>query len=112
MNGWKRPIALLPPPTQATTTSGSLPSARRACAGLGDHALLLHALGEQRLAQHVVDLVGAGVTEVLALEPDPGPAAVLAEPGGVVERRGPPGIAGQQLRQPAPEGAITARGHV
>ena len=25
MNGWKMPIALLPPPTQATTASGSAP---------------------------------------------------------------------------------------
>ena len=41
-------------------------------AGLGDHAGLAHALGEQRLAEHVVDLVGAGVAEVLALEQDGG----------------------------------------
>ena len=32
MNGWNSPMALLPPPTQATTTSGSRPMARRACA--------------------------------------------------------------------------------
>ena len=37
-------------------------------AGLGDHAGLAHPLGEQRLAHHVADLVGAGVVEVLALE--------------------------------------------
>jgi len=30
MNGWNNPMALLPPPTQATTTSGSRPMARRA----------------------------------------------------------------------------------
>jgi len=45
-------------------------------AGLGDDARLLHTRGEQRLAEHVVDLVGAGVTEILALEPDPCAAAV------------------------------------
>ena len=39
-------------------------------AGLGDHALLAHALGEQQLAERVVDLVRAGMTEVLALEKD------------------------------------------
>ena len=39
-------------------------------AGLGDHARLAHALGEQRLPERVVDLVRAGVGEVLALQPD------------------------------------------
>ena len=39
-------------------------------AGLGDHARLAHALGEQDLAEHVVHLVRAGVAQVLALEPD------------------------------------------
>jgi hypothetical protein len=48
-------------------------------AGLGDHPGLAHPLGEQRLAQHVVDLVRAGVVEVLALEQDPRAAGVLAE---------------------------------
>ena len=37
-------------------------------AGLGDDARLAHALGQQRLADHVVDLVGAGVVQVFALE--------------------------------------------
>ena len=41
-------------------------------AGLGDHPGLAHPPGEQRLAEHVADLVGAGVVEVLALEQDPG----------------------------------------
>ena len=41
-------------------------------AGLGDHARLAHPLGEQRLAEDVADLVGAGVVEVLALEQDAG----------------------------------------
>ena len=40
-------------------------------AGLGDEALLAHALGQQRLAEHVVDLVRPGVVEVLALEQQP-----------------------------------------
>src|SRR5690606_40632712 len=39
--------------------------------GLGDHPGLAEALREQRLAEHVVDLVAAGVVEVLALEEDP-----------------------------------------
>ena len=48
-------------------------------AGLGDDARLADALGEQRLAEHVVDLVRAGVVEVLALEDDAGAAGVLGE---------------------------------
>ena len=39
-------------------------------AGLGDDAGLAHALGEQGLAEHIVDLVAAGVVEVLSLEED------------------------------------------
>ena len=40
-------------------------------AGLGDDPGLAQAPGEQRLAEGVVDLVGAGVGEVLALEVEP-----------------------------------------
>ena len=39
-------------------------------AGLGDDPPLAHALREQRLAERVVDLVRAGVREILALEED------------------------------------------
>ena len=49
-------------------------------AGLGDDAPLAHALREQRLAERVVDLVRAGVREVLALEEDARAAERLAEP--------------------------------
>ena len=66
-------------------------------AGLGDHPRLAHALGEQRLAEHVVDLVRAGVVEVLALEQDPRAAGVLAEPRGLGERAGPAGVVRQQV---------------
>ena len=51
-------------------------------AGLGDDPGLADPLGQQRLAEHVVDLVRAGVVEVLALEQDPGAAGVLGEPFG------------------------------
>ena len=54
-------------------------------AGLGDDPRLAHALGQQRLADRVVDLVGAGVVEVLALEPDRVPGGV-AQPPRQVER--------------------------
>ena len=52
-------------------------------AGLGDDALLAHAHGQQDLAQGVVDLVGAGVGQVLPLEVRRGtrPARTAAAPG-------------------------------
>ena len=50
-------------------------------AGLGDHPVLAHPPGQQGLAEHVADLVGAGVVEVLALEQDPRAADLLGEPG-------------------------------
>ena len=45
--------------------------------GLGNDPLLAHPHGEERLPQDVVDLVRAGVIEVLALEIDARAAAVL-----------------------------------
>ena len=39
-------------------------------AGFRDDAGFAHALGEQDLAQTVVDLVGAGVVQFIALEVD------------------------------------------
>ena len=47
-------------------------------AGLGDDALLAHALGQQSLTDAVVDLVGAGVQQVLALEVNLRAAQLLA----------------------------------
>ncbi len=48
-------------------------------AGLGDDPGLAHPLGEQRLGEDVVDLVRAGVVEVLALEDDARPTGVGGE---------------------------------
>ena len=47
-------------------------------AGLGDDAPLAHAPRKQTLAQAVVDLVRAGVQQILALEVDPRAAQRLA----------------------------------
>ncbi|MDR8822196.1 hypothetical protein FEQ05_05940 [Burkholderia pseudomultivorans] len=56
-------------------------------AGFGDHALLAHPLREQRLADHVVDLVRAGVVQVLALQVDLRAAERLAPALRVIDRR-------------------------
>src|SRR5918995_3283994 len=48
-------------------------------AGLGDDAFLAHPVGEQYLAQGVVDLVRPCVREVLTLEPDVRPAPPLGQ---------------------------------
>ena len=63
-------------------------------AGLGDDAPLAHARGEQRLAERVVDLVRAGVRQILALQEDPRAA------GGVA--------AAAALRRPASAGRRSA----
>src|SRR5690606_29322629 len=57
--------------------------------GLGDHARLAHAPGEQGLADAVVDLVGAGVVQVFALEPDLRAAQLFGPAPRVVDRTGP-----------------------
>jgi hypothetical protein len=72
-----------------TSGRGSGGDAVLAGAGLGDHPVLAHALGQERLSDHVVDLVGPRVREVLALgvEAD---AELLREPLEVGHRRRPP----------------------
>src|ERR1035437_9836920 len=70
-------------------------------AGLGDDAALAHALRQQHLAERVVDLVRAGVEEVLALQPDLRAARRGAQSRRVGHRRGPAGVVpekGAQLR--------------
>ena len=82
-------------------------------AGLGDHPVLAEPPGEQRLAQGVVDLVGPGVGEVLALEIQVQPARqpgrrvvgdgalerLVGEAVGAVEGRRTTGVRGQQLAE-------------
>jgi hypothetical protein len=57
-------------------------------AGLGNDALYAEAFRKQRLSDRVVDLVRAGVREVLALEPYVS-APALAKPWCVRERSRP-----------------------
>jgi hypothetical protein len=56
-------------------------------ARLGDDPGLAHAPGQQDLPDGVVDLVGAGVAEVLALEVDARTAQRLGQPRGERQRR-------------------------
>ena len=57
-----------------------------ACAGFRDELLLAHVLGEQALAHTVVELVRAGMVEVLALEVDLRAADLAGQALAVVDR--------------------------
>ena len=61
-------------------------------AGFGDDAPLAHAPRHHDLAEHIVDLVRAGVVEFLALEIDFRAAEMLGQALGEIERRGPADI--------------------
>ena len=82
-----------------------LPGAR-----LGDDPRLAHAVGEQALADRVVELVRAGVHEVLALQPH-GPADGLGQALRVVERGGPPAVVAPQAVELGLVARVGARGH-
>ena len=75
--------------------------------GFGNHPRFAHPQRQQRLAQGVVDLVGPGVVEVLAFEPDLRAAAPLAQPPGVVQRRRPADEVAEQLVQVGLEARIS-----
>ena len=75
-------------------------------AGLGDDPGLAHPLGQQRLAEDVVDLVRAGVVEVLALEDDPGAAGVLGEPRHLGDDARAPGVGAVQPLELAQERGV------
>src|SRR6185437_10694381 len=77
--------------------------------GLRDQPRLAHPPGQQRLAEHVVDLVRPGVGEVLALEQHRAAARLLAEPLGPVQQRRPGGVAAQQRVEVGPEDRVPAR---
>ena len=71
-------------------------------AGLGDDAVLAHPPGEQRLADHVVQLVRTGVREVLPFEQDADPQP-LRQTRALGDRRGAPAVGAQQIVELGPE---------
>ena len=75
-------------------------------AGLGDELLLAHVLGQQALAHAVVELVRAGVVEVLALEVDLRAAVGEREGARVVDRRRPALEVLAQVAQLGDEGGV------
>ena len=81
-------------------------------AGLGDDAGLAHAARKQHLAEAIVDLVGAGVIELVALEVDLGTAEVLGEAGREIERRGAAGVVLQEVLELGVEFGIGLGGGV
>ncbi len=78
-------------------------------AGLGHHAVLAHPLREQRLPDGAIDLVRAGMREVLSLEQHAAQADGRREPGRVGERCRAADPVAQQARELALERGIGAR---
>ena len=68
-------------------------------AGLGNHFLLAHELGQQGLAQAVVDLVGTRVVQVFALEMNLRAAQLVRQALGVKDGAGATHIVGKQRSQ-------------
>src|SRR5579883_2207062 len=78
-----------------------------ACPGLGDDSRLPHPAGEEYLAKHIVNLMGASVVELLALEVDLGTAGfpgrsrplahVTGKARGIIERRGPACVMSEKI---------------
>src|SRR5262249_49975569 len=80
-------------------------------AGLRDHPLLAHALRQQRLPERVVQLVRAGVEEVLALEVDARRKPErLRQAVGAEQRGRPPRVGDEQIRELLAVGGVRARG--
>ncbi len=61
-------------------------------AGLSNEARFLHAPGEQRLPDRIVDLMGAGMAQVLALEVNLRTTQSFRQTLGEIQRRRPPDI--------------------
>ena len=81
-------------------------------ARLRDQPALLETARDQRLADRVVDLVRAGVEQVLALQVDPGAAEPSRETAREVQPRGSAGVFAEPLRELAPERGVARKARV
>ncbi len=81
-------------------------------AGFRQHLGLAHVLGQQRLAQTVIDLVRAGMVEVFALEPDARAAAMRGQAFGQINRAGATDIMGIEIIQLAAVSLGVADGQI
>ena len=64
---------------------------------LGDQAGLAHPLGQKGLSQHIVDLVGPGVVQILPLQIDLRPAQIFRHLFGKIQPGWPPSVFIQKL---------------
>ena len=80
--------------------------------GLGYDLGLAHALGKQRLTKDIIDLVRAGVVQLVSLQIQFGPAIMGCQPLGEIERARPTDIMGLVVSQLACELGICCRGLV
>ena len=78
-------------------------------AGFGDDPGLAHAAREQDLAEAIVDLVAAGMVQLVALEIDLGAAEVLRQSLGEIEGAGSAGVVLVEIGQFGPESRIILR---
>src|SRR5438093_621965 len=78
-------------------------------AGLGDDALLAHPPGDEGLSEGVVDLVRAGVIEILALQKESEGSAQLGESQRLAERRRATDVILQNVIELPPKGAIASK---
>ena len=67
--------------------------------GFGDQTGFSHFFRQQRLAEHIVDLMGAGVIQILPLQIDPGAAQILGHAFGVIQPGGTARVFAQQFVQ-------------
>jgi hypothetical protein len=67
--------------------------------GFGNDARLAHAFRQKRLADGIVDLVRAGVIQILSLQIDSGPAATLRQTLRKIQRAGPANVMSKQALQ-------------
>src|SRR5262249_28164223 len=80
-------------------------------ARLRDHPRLLEPAGHQRLPDRVVDLVGASMQEVLALEEDARAAETRREIAREVEARRPPGVVLEPAAELLPKRRVATQPH-